>query len=640
MIFLYFLMAIFFMILGHVLKTLRWKQLIKVYEIPANLELLNTLSIGYLVNSIFPYRIGDLVRIYLMGRRLKNGYSLATATIAIDSCIDIIVVGIVFGIFSYINKNSVQFLSMSHLYLVIAIFMIIICILSLRYKQLVKKIIAKIASVFNEKIELSILYISWAIIYSLKDMIKKFSIYKILLLTLGMWIMYFISYLMFSEYITFTIQNIDISQIFFILFSTNIASGIFGKSILLNSKMLLIFILYMIIPLIIILISGKICKITHISKKNTCEYRNILPHLNSNDRLNFLETYFQCENKEYLNVYLNINSDVNIIQDYSAGSNATTMLCIANEKTFYRKYAFGEDSEKLFEQICWIKTHEKIIPLTSIMRYEKKENYCFYDMPYLTNAISLFQYVHCVPIENGWNIIRNVFDSLNSSLYQYNQRNADISTIKKYISQKVTKNIEKIMSSRILKNIMKYENVIINGVSYKNLSYYLKFLSEDYLLKIFLNDKYSDIHGDLTIENIICLKTDNNIDDFYIIDPNTGNIHESPNLDYGKMLQSIHGGYEFLMSTSKVTIIDNCIDYLSTRSSIYNELYENFKNYMLESFSYEKIRSIYFHEIIHWIRLMPYKLEKDKDRVGLFYSQLLIILKEIIDMYEGDKNEM
>ena len=52
---------------------------------------------------------------------------------------------------------------------------------------------------------------------------------------------------------------------------------------------------------------------------------------------------------------------------------------------------------------------------------------------------------------------------------------------------------------------------------------------------------YSDIHGDFTIENIVCLK-ENTVreKDYYIIDPNTGNIHESPYLDYAKLFQLIH----------------------------------------------------------------------------------------------------
>ena len=67
---------------------------------------------------------------------------------------------------------------------------------------------------------------------------------------------------------------------------------------------------------------------------------------------------------------------------------------------------------------------------------------------------------------------------------------------------------------------------------------------------------------------------------FYIIDPNTGNIHDSSNLDYGKMLQSIHGGYEFLMATKSVDVVDNKINFLFTGSMTYIELYQRLQAYM------------------------------------------------------------
>ena len=59
---------------------------------------------------------------------------------------------------------------------------------------------------------------------------------------------------------------------------------------------------------------------------------------------------------------------------------------------------------------------------------------------------------------------------------------------------------------------------------------------------------------------------------------------------------------------------------------------------MNSKFSNEQVRSIYFHEIIHWLRLMPYKIRKDSDRVLIFYSGLLIVLNDVIEMY-GDNNE-
>ena len=70
-------------------------------------------------------------------------------------------------------------------------------------------------------------------------------------------------------------------------------------------------------------------------------YLNLLPQADEHDRAVFLGKYFGLENKEYLQRFLQMNRDITILQDYSAGSNATTMLCMDKQSTFYRKYAFG-----------------------------------------------------------------------------------------------------------------------------------------------------------------------------------------------------------------------------------------------------------------------------------------------------------
>ena len=224
-------------------------------------------------------------------------------------------------------------------------------------------------------------------------------------------------------------------------------------------------------------------------------------------------------------------------------------------------------------------------------------------------------------------MIENILIKLEEVLYTNNIRKADI------------ENINKIYDSKILKKLMKYDEVIINGRPYKNLSYYLKYFSKEYLYNIFKNDIYSDIHGDLTIENIICnLNVTDSKEKYYIIDPNSGNINDSANLDYAKILQSIHGGYEFMMRTYDLSIEENQINFLFTKSQAYFYLYKKLNEYMNLKFEKEKIKSIYFHEIIHWLRLMPYKLKKDGKRALIFYSGLLMVLDDVIIVY-GEKNE-
>ena len=175
--------------------------------------------------------------------------------------------------------------------------------------------------------------------------------------------------------------------------------------------------------------------------------------------------------------------------------------------------------------------------------------------------------------------------------------------------------------------------VVINGVEYPNLSYYADKLNAAYLTKVFCNDKYAAIHGDLTIENIVCGQA--NTRNWYLIDPNTGSLHETPFLDYAKLLQSLHGRYEFLMMVKNVQVMDNRIEFLFTGSSAYQQLYENYKNYLFEKFPYEAVKSIYYHEVVHWLRLMPYKIRKNPQLAVVFYAGLLMVLADVEKMFEN-----
>ena len=242
-----------------------------------------------------------------------------------------------------------------------------------------------------------------------------------------------------------------------------------------------------------------------------------------------------------------------------------------------------------------------------------------------------------MPKENAWKFIKKATECLENSLYKVNQRPADKATIDEYIKSKVNKNLDKIMNAKYLKRLMEYDEIIINGRSFHNLPYYLPYLSEEHLYDIFKNDTYSEIHGDLTIENIICTRNADGDDDFYIIDPNTGNVHDSSNLDYGKLLQSIHGGYEFLMATKNVSIERNRINFVFTKSEAYTYLYDMLDKYMREHFEEERVKSIYYHEIIHWLRLMPYKIEKNGKRVLLFYAGMLMVMYDVVNNFEEEK---
>ena len=633
------IIAIVLVCLAHFIRTLRWELFVKTYEKPNTKNLLQSLSIGYFINSFIPFKAGDLVRAWISGRKMKNGRGFALATVIVDRYLDILVVGILFAIFSAFNLDSADSV---WFYMFLAVGVLAVTLLVYILRGYVKRILKNIAGIFNAGIEIRLLRFFWSLIWSFKDIFKKISKTRLLLETLGMWILYLASYYCFAAFLSHQGSNVNWLDVFYMLFTKNsIHVGSLGAITVTQGMMNVQMIwtgIYLFAPIVILFVISLCLK----SKDDETldseeEYLNLIPQLDENERLNFLETYFSNERREYIESYLKINQNILIIRDYSAGSNATTMLCMNNGKNFFRKYAFGADGDKLYQQIEWLQRFKDIIPLPDIMQYQKQDNFCYYDMPYDSQAVGLFDYAHSMPKENAWKFIQKATECLENSLYKVNQRPADKATIDEYIKSKVNKNLDKIMNAKYLKRLMEYDEIIINGRSFHNLPYYLPYLSEEHLYDIFKNDTYSEIHGDLTIENIICTRNADGDDDFYIIDPNTGNVHDSSNLDYGKLLQSIHGGYEFLMATKNVSIERNRINFVFTKSEAYTYLYDMLDKYMREHFEEERVKSIYYHEIIHWLRLMPYKIEKNGKRVLLFYAGMLMVMYDVVNNFEEEK---
>lgn len=634
----FLIVAIITLSLAHFIKILRWRLFIEIYEEPRNRNLIQALSLGYLINLFFPFRvIGDFFRAIYSGKKMKNSYSLSFSTVIVDRILDIITVGILFYIFYVFSIYNKQIEKSFRFYMLFSVLIISLIILFYFLKRYIKIISLKVASLFNTNIELNILKFMWALIWNFKDIFLKINKFKILIITTLMWLLYTFSYYLFSLFLLSQNYNFRLVDIFFLLFSKDI----FGTDFLLiEKKVSIFFYIYMITPIIIMLLISKFFMIKTYSKKNHREiedYFNLFPNQDNKEKLEFLRKYFLDKDKSYIDNYLKINQKITIIRDFSAGSNATTMLCMKKDEIFYRKYSF-EDTEKLYEQVEWIiENKKKKLPLPEIIRREKTNNYCYYDMLYKPTSIPLFEYIHSTPFEETWEMIENILKKLEEVLYTNKLRKADTESINKYIDLKVRDNITKIYDSKILKKLLRYDEVIINGKSYKNLSYYLKYLSKEYLYDIFRDDIYSDIHGDLTIENIIC-NLNTMEEKYYIIDPNSENINNSANLDYAKILQSIHGGYEFMMRTYDISVEENQINFLFIKSQAYSYLYKKLNEYMNSKFEKEKIRSIYFHEIVHWLRLMPYKLKKDGKRALIFYSGLLMVLNDVIEKY-GDRDE-
>lgn len=459
-----------------------------------------------------------------------------------------------------------------------------------------------------------------------------------------MWFSYFASYYLLGIFITsFLGVEMSFFQVFSELYSnstivTSTLKGNINANLLSNSLIIVLSLFHILPILFLFLVSYLPVKFFKYVRKDispeTIEYVNLIPYINEKDKLNFLETYFSDNKRDFLNQFIAINRDISIIQDFTAGSNATTMLCMDEKDIFYRKYSFGKESAKLFEQIKWINEFKNKIPLSEILRIHSEDVFCLYDMKYRNSAVGMFNFIHSTPINKSWGVLLQMIEDLNLSLY-VDEISSDPETIINYIDNKVITNLNKIKEGKDISALLDYDILIINGRSYKNIRILEKFFKKELFIEVFSKDLITNVHGDLTIENIICETDPISSKDYYIIDPNVGNILNSRYLDYAKIFQSLHGGYEFLANTHYYNILGNKIDFVDSKSLVYNELYVNFVKYLENNFGRDGLKSVYFHEIVHWLRLMPYKLEQLNKNAIIFYSGLIIVMNDVMNLCES-----
>lgn len=622
--------AIVSLLAGHLMKVYRWWLFIELYEKPSVSVLLKSLSIAHAINFIIPFHVGDIFRIWYSGKRMVNGVKFSLATIIVEHYIDLIVLALLCVVLYVIGHNT---MGMMVLLMTIAATVVLLTVVTMRWDNKTKRAIVSFAEIFNSRIELRILGLTWTFVAIFKKLISSISKARVVASTGLMWVLYMMSYWCFAESLQskgFNIRLRDVVDIFFNQSSImNPHLYDYGGSL---TVMTIYVSIYVLLPLLTIFIASYLYdKNKNAAISSGSNGNSVIPHVNSRDALSFLETFFKGNiGDAYLKGFLEVNKDVSILEDYSAGSNAVTLLCTDGTTTFYRKFAIGTDGEKLYDQIRWLQEHHQVIALPHIIKVKREENYCFYDMEYKVNTQNFFTYIHTHNVEQSWTILKETLEVMRSRLYQFDDH-ADLSTINKYVEQKAVKNLNCIKNSPILTDMLKYQDVYVNGVRYANLRSFERFFNISHLSEVFYESPICDIHGDLTIENIICDE-----DSYYLIDPNTGNILECPYLDLGKLFQSLHGGYEFLMRVRDVSVSENRINFTYMRSSAYDALYQCLRKYILDTYNEQVLCQVYYHELIHWLRLMPYKLNHLGERSLIFYAGMLMVLNNIFSFNKDE----
>ncbi len=619
---LFFLCAAVFLTMGHVFKTFRWRRFTCIYESVPMPTLLGALASGYLLNFFLPLHLGDVLRIVISGRKMKNGYAYALATVLVDRCLDVVCVGLLFFALSWGEPTLWKTLV---LYGALLGGACLVLFVMLRTSRACKKAALRLCSVFNDGIKFRLLFFLWSLITSFKDLRKKLHPGKLFLDTVMMWASYLLSYYFIAGLLSALGETATFTSIFYTMFRSDaLLHSTFTTThalFSLGSELALCAVILLPLPLLL-----GACLVFR-RKREEVSTLSLLPQLEPQEKMQFLNVYFEGENREAMQEFLSMNQDVSIVKDCSAGSEATTMLCLSRQGAIYRKYAFGTVSAgKLKAQVQWLHRQEGKLPLPQIfLEREGAYSYC-YDMRYDSGAIGFFEYIYSRPPEKSWQLLCRVLEDLERQLYAKAGRPVTAEEIHSYVTEKVTKNLEAIAQSKLLGPLAAARTLHINGAAYQGLPVLLGLLEEANLAKVFAGDLSSEVHGDLTVENIVCY---GERDAYYLIDPNPGNPVSTPGIDYGKLLQSLHGHYELLGYAHGGLAEGDTIEFFLPDSQHYHELYLRFDRWLEERFTAAQRRSIYYHELIHWLRLISYKLRKNEKNAVKYFAAFILVMNDV-----------
>lgn len=621
----WFFIGMISFLLGQVIRSIRWQILLPENTEHKKRQLLLYTSIGSLLNTVLPLRSGDLVRAVMLSRGIQGvRFSTSLASVIVERMTDgIFILAAVLLISNY--QDSILITIEPWMLLVPST--IIAISLFTKHSSHFKRFIHSFSSLWNPVIQTAILDFFWML--SLQITHKRFFSWRYLTSTLLMWGCYLFSYTCF--YLTFPqLRPLEVLK----LFHNEKLNGSLTTAYeaRYSPEIIIALTLFLLTPILFALIYSYF--FSESSKNRQLRQFSLstfgLPSSFSGKGAysNFLHSYFSTKAELLSKLGVEGFEDCKISRVFHGGSGAITAVIEKSEGLSIRKVANLSEALKLRDQFIWLQSaSNRGLPTTTALNFVNRPNFCYYEMPYILGSIDMHEWIHAVPVESSKKVLENLVSVISKYHDTYSECGIIDKGLDEYLKDKVIKNIEGVRSA--LSQFINPVDFTINGSPFSIKEW--EFLEEIGLLRSFMsNAPQTDIHGDLTIDNLIIDSSQN----WILIDPNPSTTYKSALMDWGKLLQSLHTGYEFLDRDTKITFDQSSIRFASYRSDKYQELSSLLMARIVKKYGEDGLREAFLHEIIHYLRLLPYKFKVNDEKGLLFFAVTCKIIRKFREKYE------
>jgi Lysylphosphatidylglycerol synthase TM region len=619
------------------------------------------LSLSYLTNFLLPFRLGELLRLHAL-KMYGVPFGVSAVAVVIERIFDFIVLECLFLIGNQSLNLGFFGNSLKINALALGISAIFIVFLALENKMLFR-VILKMTRIFNVNLEYGIQLSVFSAAQTLRQCFSSPKILGSYIMRLILsWVFILGGVYLFIEktFPTFKMENKIQYSLLSVFNSTSSLKSSIDQILMLghlrtgigylNSSQIssLWIIFYGGIGLAsgLVLVLDLLKRVSGIDKKGLIT-ENPGPGWNgfsSNSEL--LKNLFAKDLLITESFKMSLRDGTNLVSYLNGGSRALTLLL--EDKGIYkvRKIIDRKDEAKLKMQSDWLTRYGDSEIFPRVLR-NGHSRYCYYyDMEYLSSTSSLFEVVHNQRIETSKENIASIFISMREIVYKNVSIGIQSGTTEKYFEEYLTGRVAEAQSRNESLNLVATWDgpLLVNGRTIRNYPLVVEELSN---LKERLKaldatcTQTSSCHGDLTVGNILISRTVNSLQpsNLYLIDPSDDNPIRGPIIDIARLLQSLQGGYEFLISDPRPiqpTIRDNVlhVDFDARVSSQYAELSNFVKTEIAPKYlQKEEIRGLSLHVGILYGRMLGHRNQIDPDNAVKYFAMSLLFLNDFIEEF-------
>ncbi|RBY77792.1 hypothetical protein DQ238_14095 [Geodermatophilus sp. TF02-6] len=657
---------------GHVLRAARTKVPVDNVRRGSLAGQFRHLSIGYLFSLVWPLRIGEVVRSYLVAKTLRISFLYTLLAVVLERLIDVVLVSVAFLVFIAVVDGPVGGIVPAAAVVALGVSVLLIAAFAafVRENPVLMQLAWRATAWLNTDLENRARFKLWSVIFGFQRFFRqRRQLVRYGGLALASWGCYVTA----AALTVATVFPVLAAREAFVataapagVVSPSLGNGapgayvdgirafIEGSTTLGGPTVVLFAAATWAVVNVPVLLVAVVALFVNWARQTSDplagaqlspadRYVNKLGRDQdiSGSMTHFLDAYFQRQHLSQVMHRLEVEGNVSLVRFFKGGSNAVTLLATnGSGELFVKKMVPLEYAHRLKNQHDWLAGRADHCQLVTVLREQRAEDHYAIDLEYRPSSVPLFEYVHESPLAEGAAKLAEVWDYMYERVYDVGPLEAHPDLRDDYVTERFVLRVRAAAESHpALAEALKAERIVVNGRELDNFDRVLRRIqaTEEAWEDLATFRASAHIHGDLTVDNIL---VDLPSRDVLVIDPSDDNQVRGPVIDFARHMQSLAYGYEFLNEDEDPVVLgaqDGVpeIAYRDARSARYAELAEFVTTQVMpRHLSSAEQRSVLFHVGLFYGRMLTHRVAINPGTVLKYYGVCIQALNRFLEQYD------